>query len=138
MLTKDMKFIGADIDETLTYEERVHGYEEEWNAILNAKDGNADPSDLQKVMEREGSLGFRPVDLYSRRPFTTIIRLMEREGLSTTDLGVFLRWKAKNDNVTKARYAKSRKRKRTKKVDPKERFRSFLVSRRKGRPVAEF
>jgi hypothetical protein len=62
---------------------------------------------------------------------------MEREGLTTTDLREFLRWKAKNDNVTKARDAKAKKRTRTKKVDPKEYFRSFLKLRRKGQTVVD-
>src|SRR5208283_3399293 len=117
MLTGDMKFVGADIDKTLTYMERIHTYEESWKGVLIGKNRNADPADLQEVMEREGQLGYRPVELYSRRPFTTITRLMQKEGLSTTDLGVFLKWKAKNDNVAKARDAKAKKRKKkTKKV----------------------
>jgi hypothetical protein len=138
MLTKDMKFVGADIDTTHTYLERIHTYEESWNGVLSGKNKNADAGDLQEVMEREGLHGFRSVGLYAKPPFTTITRLMEREGLTTTDLREFLRWKAKNDNVTKARDAKAKKRNKTKKVDPKEHFRSFLTSRKKRDSVAEF
>jgi hypothetical protein len=47
------------------------------------------------------------VGLYSKPPFTTIARLMEKEGLSTTDLGAFLRWKAKDDNMKVARAEKA-------------------------------
>jgi hypothetical protein len=114
MLNNDMKFIGADIDLTLTYEERVHDYEETWNRILNGKGGNAAAADLLEVIECEGQLGFRPAEQYARPPFSTIARLMKKEGLSTTDLGGFLRWKAKADNMEAARKAKKRKRAVTK------------------------
>jgi hypothetical protein len=137
MLNADIRILDCD-DNTLTYEERVGLFENEWNEILSGKSSVADLKQLEEVLEREGLLGFRPIELYSKRPFTTITRLMQREGLSTTDLGVFLRWKAKNDNMTKARIAKLAKRKPNKKVDPKELFTSFLKSNQKGQPVVEF
>jgi hypothetical protein len=110
MLNADMKFIDADIDSEISYQERVHTYEHKWNVTISGKPGNADPADLAEVLQREGRLGFRPSEQYARPPFSTVARLMEKEGLSTTDLGEFLRWKAKHDNLTKARKAKKRKR----------------------------
>jgi len=136
MLKADVKLLDC-MDKTLSYEELVEDYAEEWDGILSGNDAGADPSELKEVLEREGELGYRPVELYSKPPFTTITRLMQKAGLSTTDLGVFLRWKAKADNVKKARAAKAKKRKRTKKVDTRERFKSFLRSKRKGQSVVE-
>jgi hypothetical protein len=60
-----------------------------------------------------------------------IVRLMEKQGLSTTDLGVFLRWKAKADNMKAARAAKAKKRKRPKKIDLAAKGRSFFEAIRK-------
>jgi hypothetical protein len=57
---------------------------------------------------------------------------MEKEGLSTTDLGEFLRWKAKNDNAKKARVAKAK----IKKIDSTakgHKFLTFLKTKREYR-----
>lgn len=107
MLTADMKFIGADIDTTHCYQERVHGYEEKWNAIMAGKKGNASPADLGELMERELTAGFRPREHYAKEPFRSITRLMDKHELSTTELGAFLKWRVKDDNLKAARAAKS-------------------------------
>jgi len=92
---------------------------------------NGSPDELNEVLEREGAYWDRPVDLYSRPPFSKIARIMEEEGLSTTDVRVFLKWKTKNEFVTKAIAAKAKKRKKAKKVDPTAKLWSF--SSRSGR-----
>ena len=109
LINADVKLLDC-IDSTHTPGEKLGDYEEEWNRIMGGEKGGATAADLLEVMEREGGHGFRPAEQYARPPFSTIARLMEKEGLSTTDLGVFLRWKAKADNMTTARKAKERKR----------------------------
>ena len=129
MLTADMKFVGADIDSEMTYMERVHTYEESWDEVLSGKNKNADPTDLLGVMDREGLAGERPVKQYAKPPFSTITRLMEKEGLSTTDLGKFIRWKAKADNVKAARKAKLLK--KSKQAKSKVKVPAFLRGKMK-------
>lgn len=109
MLTKDMKFIDADIDKETTYMERVHTYEESWNAVLSGHNRNADVTDLEGVLIREGQLGYVPAELYSKPPFSTMSRLMEKNGLTTTVVREFLNWTAKRENVRKARAAQVKK-----------------------------
>lgn len=106
LINADAKLLDVD-DPGMTPGEKLEAYTEEWNRILSGKSGIVDASELQEVMEREGQRGFRSVELYARPPFSTISRLMEKAGLSTTDVQVFLRWKAKNDNTEKARAAKA-------------------------------
>ena len=137
MLTADMKFVAADIDTTHTYAERVHTFEAKGDKTLRGKSGHADPVGLKEVLEREGALGYRPVELYSKRPFTTITRLMEKEGLSTTALGEFLKWKAKAENVKKARAAKAKKWKKTRKVDTTSAIRRFFKFKKEKRLMGE-
>jgi hypothetical protein len=125
MLKEDIRQLDCD-DSTMTYEERLELYKEEWNEVLSGKSTVTDASELADVLEREGELGHRPVDLYTKPPFSTIARIMKKEGLSTTDVGGFLRWKAKADNMKAARAAKATKRSKTKKDDPAARARRFF------------
>ncbi|MCX6952536.1 MAG: hypothetical protein NTV51_10290 [Verrucomicrobia bacterium] len=108
LINADLWFLDRN-DLTMTPGEKLNLYTEAWNEILSGKSRVADVADLQEVLEREGQLGFRPAEQYARPPFTAISRLMEKEGLTTTDVQVFLRWKAKNENTEKARAAKAKK-----------------------------
>ncbi len=112
MLTKDMKFLDADIDKTHRYGERLSNYEVAWNSSLK---NNADFSivaEMEDVLTREGQLGFVPSQLYAKPPFSSIARLMDKNGLSNADIREFLTWSAKNENVKKARDAKAKKAKK--------------------------
>src|SRR5471030_837598 len=71
MLNADIKLLDCG-DDTLTYEELVENYAEHWDRILDGKEGNVSSADIQEVLEREGELGERPVELYSKPPFSTI------------------------------------------------------------------
>jgi hypothetical protein len=104
---------------------------------LSGKSTVIDPSELAEVLEREGQLGYRPVELYSKHPFTTIVRLMEKEGLSTTDLGAFTRWKAKDDNMKEARASKAKKRRKSKKAEPTAKMQSFFEFKKRKQPIGE-
>ena len=126
MLNADVRFLDCD-DDTLAYVEMLGFCEQKWNATSKGEHTNVSVVDLQEGLEREYELGYHPADLYTKQTFTTIIRLMEKEGLSTTDLSVFLRWKAKADSVGKARGAKAKKRR---KVGSTEKGRSFLMYKR--------
>lgn len=134
LINADVKSLDCD-DSTLTPGEKLGDYEEEWNRILSGEDGNASPADLQEVLEREGALGERPVELYTKPPFSIISRLMMKEGLSTTDVQVFLRWKAKDDNMKKAREAKLKK--RPKKTAPAVKG-GWLLKRKKKQSLGNF
>ena len=105
LLNADVKQLEVD-DSEATPGEKLVCYAEAWNEILSGKDGNADAGELQEVLEREGQLGSRPTEQYAKPPVSTISRLMEKAGLTTTDVQSFLRWKAKNENTKKARAAK--------------------------------
>ncbi len=99
MLTKDMKFICADIDTQLTYQERIGGYEEKWNLIFSnwrLEDPNGVLiGEMSEVMEREGLKGYRPSDQFKDEPFKSIDELMTREGLSENMVREFLRWRSR-------------------------------------------
>ena len=123
MLTNDMKFVAADIDKKMTYEERIGPYEEAWNEILSGGKGNASPADLAEVMERELADGYRPTEHYAKEPFASIARLMDDHKLSTTEVGVFLSWRAK---IATAKNARDKKPKPVKKPEPVTKLDQFL------------
>ena len=133
LINADVRLLDCD-DPKNTPGEKLGDYEEEWNRITSGKGGNVDVSALNEVLEREGVLGEAPVDLYARPPFSTITQLMEKEGLSTTDLGEFIRWKAKADNAKKAREAKLKK--KTKKTKPTVKT-NWLLERKKKIPSGD-
>lgn len=110
MLTTDMKFIGADIDTKLTYEERITPYEEKWNEIMSKGEilhepgGRAFRSDAKKsemlaVIERELKAGFRPSDQFKDGIFKTINKLMTEAGLDENTMREFLRWRSREGNA---------------------------------------
>jgi hypothetical protein len=126
----DVKLL--DVNESkLTPGEKLENYEEAWNEILAGKDGNVDVAGLQEVLEREGELGYVPTELYAREPFRSIARLMDKHQLSTTEVGVFLNWRAKKANLKKARAAKKKPKK---KPDPKTFINKFLLAKQ-GKPI---
>lgn len=125
MLTADMKFIGADIDPNLTYMERIETYEEEWNAIMAGHMGNVSPTDLCEVFERENAKGFTPKARFSEEPFLKIGRLMDKHELTTAEVREFLKWRAKDQNLTKARKTKTDKFLERRKAEPKTVFNSL-------------
>lgn|ERR1035437_1471358 len=131
MLRADMRCLAADWDSTLTYQERVHGYEDAWNATMSGDKRNASPAELAEVIERELADGFWPTGQYAKEPFRSIARLMDKHGLSTTEVGVFLKWTAKNANLKKARTAKK---KPALKSNQKAFISKFLVGKR-GKPI---
>lgn len=61
MLTNDMKFIGADIDSTRCYQERIPTYEAKWNEKLSSRweSDAVTQGEIKKVTERE--LFARPI-----------------------------------------------------------------------------
>jgi hypothetical protein len=110
MLTTDMKFIGADIDTNLTYEERITPYEEKWNEIMSKGEilhepgGRAFRSDDKKsemlaVIQRELTAGFRPSDQFKDEPFKAINKLMAEAGLDENTMREFLRWRSREGNA---------------------------------------
>lgn len=131
MLKADMRCLAADWDSTLTYQERVHGYEDAWNEIMSGAKGNSSPAELAEVIERELADGFWPKEQYAKEPFRSIARLMDKHNVGTTELGVFLKWTAKNANLKKARAAKK---KPALKPNQKAFISKFLVGKR-GKPV---
>ncbi len=130
LINADVKLLDVD-DSTLTPGEKLADYEEAWDLILTKKDGNASVADLQKVLEREGELGYVPTELYAKPPFSLIAKLMDKHGLSTTEIGVFLKWRAKDTNLKKARAAKK---KPAKKPKQKTFINKFLEAKR-GKPI---
>jgi hypothetical protein len=134
LINADVKTLDCD-DDTLTPEEKLGNYEEEWNLILKGEDGNASPADLQEVLEREGRYGNIPSELYTKPPFSLITGLMNKHGLATTDVQTFLRWKAKDDNMRKAREAKLKK--RPKKTIPGIKG-AWLLERKQKQPSGNF
>jgi len=111
MLTTDMKFIGADIDTNLTYQERIGTYEEKWNEILSMGEILHEPgsrafrsddkkSEMQTVINRELTAGFRPSDQFKDEPFKTINNLMTEAGLDENMMREFLRWRSRKGNAT--------------------------------------
>ena len=130
LIYADVKLLDVD-DSTLTPGEKLGNYEEAWDLILKTGDGNASVADLQQVLEREGELGYVPIELYAKPPFSLIAKLMDKHGLSTTDIGVFLKWTAKNANIKKARAAKK---KPAKKPNQKVFINKFLEAKR-GKPI---
>jgi hypothetical protein len=127
MLTNDMKFIQAEIDSGMCYEERIEDYEEMWNAILSGNEKSAYAGDLQEVLEHEGQLGYRPQEEYSKGAFRSIARIMDKYGLSGNDVREFLRWTAKNENVMKAI---AKKKKETRDEKRKREFREKLLKKK--------
>jgi hypothetical protein len=91
-------------------------------------------TDLEEVLIREGQLGYVPADLYSKPPFSTISRLMEKNGLTTTVVREFLNWTAKKENVRKARDAKVNMKQKSGKKPAKG---DWFLERRKKQPVGE-
>lgn len=55
MLTNDMKFIGADIDNTHCYQERIPTYEAKWHEAMSSKflSCGVTQGEIVKVMEKE-------------------------------------------------------------------------------------
>jgi len=103
LINADVKLLDVD-DSTLTPGEKLANYEEAWDLILTKRDGNASVADLQEVLEREGELGYVPTELYAKPPFSLIAKLMDKHELSTTEVGVFLKWLS----LKKARAAKKK------------------------------
>lgn len=134
MLNADIKILDCE-DKTLCYEELVEDYKEAWNECLTKGSGGAEPAELQEVLVREGAFGDRPVALYTKPPFSLITGLMKKHGLATTDVQGFLRWKAKDDNLKKAREAKLKK--RPKKTIPAVKG-AWLLERKKKQPLGNF
>lgn len=137
LLKTDMQFIDADIEKGMKYEELIGNYRETWDAIMRGADEGASPADLAKALEREALAGYRPNEQYSKPPFSSIVRLMKKHELSTTDLGVFLKWKAKDDNLKAARAATATKRKKSSKDDLPLTLEPFFVTSRRKRPLPE-
>jgi hypothetical protein len=130
MLNADLVSVDLD-DDTLTYSERVELYSDAWDSILKKGDGNALVAELTEVIERELAAGFWPKEQYAKEPFRSIARLMDKHSVGTTELGVFLKWRAKNANLTKARAAKKKPG-----LKPKQKafIDKFLVGKR-GKPI---
>jgi hypothetical protein len=111
MLKNDMKFIDADIDTHLTYQERIESYEEKWNAIIKGEilhepGGGVFRSDvlrneLMEVIERESMAGFRPSDQFKVDPFKTIDELMTEAGLNENVMREFLKWRSRRGALAK-------------------------------------
>jgi hypothetical protein len=98
---------------------------------MSGDKGNATPADLFEVIERELADGFWPKEQYAKEPFRSIARLMDKHNVGTTELGVFLKWRARNANLKKARDAKSQPA-----FNPKQKafIGKFLVGKR-GKPI---
>jgi len=109
MLRRDMNLLGADIDSTHVDTEKIGVYEERWKAIMDGDGCASQIAAMGSAIEKESSEGFRPKNQYSQEPYKTITRIMTKHNLSTTDVGEFLKWSAKDVNLKKAREAKAKK-----------------------------
>jgi len=136
MLKVDVRILDCD-DKKMCYEEKVGLYEDEWNDVLAGKSTVVSVTELEEVLQRDGVYENSPAELYSKPPFTQFARLMKKEGLSTTDLDAYLKWKAKDDNLKKARAAKATKRKKSGKDDPPLTLEPFFVTSRRRQPLPE-
>jgi hypothetical protein len=95
MLTNDMKFIGADIDTHLTYQERIGNYEEKWDATMSGGGIlRSDPLQIEmmKVEEQECLKDYKP---FEDEPFKSIDELMTEAGLDEKTVHEFLRWRSR-------------------------------------------
>ena len=109
MLTQDMKFIDADNDSNLGYEEKIGPYEEKWNAILSdwkSEDPNGVlATEMAAVIERESLKGFRPSEQFEDEPFKTINKLMSEYGLNENAMRAFLGWRSRDGNAAEIEMA---------------------------------
>lgn len=105
MLTADMKLIGADIDSKACYAERVHDYDEAWNAIQGDPKEVVLLSAIADVLEREGWHGDAE-EVFTTEPFRTFDRLIAKHDISHDMVREFLKWRAKQENAKKARKVK--------------------------------
>lgn len=131
LINADTKLLDVD-DATLTPGEKLGIYEEAWNRILSGTKGNVDIGDLSVVMEREALAGFRPKVEYANAGFRSIAKAMKKHGITGADVRAFLKWTAKNENLKKARDAKTMKVKKLKSLQKPSSVMAFLQRKRDG------
>ena len=108
MLKKDMTFLDADIDSTLTYLELIGIYRDQWNRSLcmidnHIQDCSVRSSLMAAVILREEESGFSPFAEYKKSPWSDLDQLITQHSLSGEDVRLFLKGTSRNSIHLKKR-----------------------------------